>query len=100
MEGMAENRSGVWRMQDKVSIMYLPDKQEPLGGMGTERQLTRAWAWRQRLLMLLCSSVCVTEGPGEGEAHEASSQLRLELRNESNPRWQRRASNKGAWEER
>lgn len=44
MEGMAENGSGVWRMQDKVSIMYLPDKQEPLGGVGTERWLTQAWA--------------------------------------------------------
>lgn len=41
---MAENGSGVWRMQDKVSIMYLPDKQEALGGVGTERWLTRAWA--------------------------------------------------------
>lgn len=35
-----------------------------------------------------------------GEAHETSSELLPALRNESNPRWQRRASSKGAWEER
>ena len=34
MEVLAENRTGVWRMQDKVSIMYSPDEREPLGGMG------------------------------------------------------------------